>query len=138
MATLPVQLNTWNRGGVTFQTLTSDLFRAVIIPTKAGAAYSVTFKALAFRVQNYAQMGSYWKKADFRTDPTTGVVTQVSTTQSVVADVEDAAGWQCLINPDTGVDNTQIVISVAADGTPTNWMVDAEVREVELENIPIT
>lgn len=120
------RFNTTNRGGVIFVTNDSTLQTASTFSASPNTLYEVIVHALAFRVQRgfFNQAGSYWRRALFYSNASK-VLTQVSTTQTIGTDIETLAGWQCqvLVNP---ADSTQIVVQVAADGTPTNWQIDVE------------
>ncbi len=119
---------TVNRGGNIFITQNSDLYTAHYFETQPKSAYHVLFYTTAARVGTITgaiiQAAAYWRRALFRTDAN-NVITQVGSTQTPAADLEDAAGWQCLIVPD--VANKRILCQVAADGTPTNWQTWAEI-----------
>lgn len=123
------------RGGNPFVTQTSDLYEAGYMDTRPNTFYQVFVKATAGRIlaNGTNQAGAYWKRAAFRTD-SSGNITQVSTTQSVAADIEDAAGWQCVVEADTT--NNRISVKVAADGTPTNWNVECDVELVNISAQP--
>lgn len=121
-----MKFNTSLRGGIPKITTTSDLVEAGAFQTKPNATYDVEVKA-CYQRPGANQAASYWKRALFRTNAA-GVLTQVSTTQTVAADLEDAAGAQCLVD----ANGTQIRVRVAAEGDPTNWNVDMYVRSADI------
>ncbi len=120
------RFNTVNRGGNPFITTDSTLQTAATIQAKANTLYEIVARVRAFRVQaGYLnQVASYWRRAVFYSNGSK-VLTQVGATQTIGTDIETLAGWQCEIRPNPA-DNTQIAVQVAADGTPTNWVVDIE------------
>lgn len=115
MATTTTKFNVVSRGGVPFTTNSSDQIVAVTYQTKPNTAYDLQIRAVYLR-PGANQAGSYWRRALFRTDAS-GVLTQVSTTQTPAADIEDTAGAFLLV----AASGTEIQITIAAEGSPVNW-----------------
>lgn len=120
----PTRFNTVNRGGNPFVTQDSTLQTAATLQAFPSTMYELEVRARAYRVQAgfLNEVGSYWRRAVFYSGPTK-VVTQVGATQVIGTDIETSAGWQCEVRPNPA-DPTQMCVQVAADGTPTNWVID--------------
>lgn len=121
MATTTTKFNVVKRGGVPFTTNNSDLITAVTLATKPNTSYDVQIRAV-YQRPGANQAGSYWRRALFRTDAS-GTLTQVSTTQTPAADIEDTAGAQLLLQ----ASGNDIAVLIAAEGSPTNWDIYSDV-----------
>lgn len=126
MATTTTKFNVPLRGDIRFTTTTSDLVTAATFQTKPSTAYHAQFWAVATREDATAGSGIYWRRALFRTDAN-GVLTQVSTTQTPGADIEDNAGWQFLI----GATGTTIIVQIAGEGSPCQWAIASDIHTVD-------
>lgn len=128
---LNANLNVALRGNVILRTDTSDHAILAQFQTKPNTAYQCFFKITAYRTQNDAEAGFYWRRAAFRTNAN-GVLTQVSTTQTPAADIEDTAAWTVTVIPS----GTKISVEADASGSPVYWAVDSEIHVVD--NVPQT
>lgn len=119
------------RGNVILTTTTADLQELVTFQTKPNSAYQVEIKAVYRRNQGDGQLGAYWRRAAFRTNAD-GTLTQVSTTQTPAADIEDEAGAQFLVD----ANGTEIRVRGAAEGSPVYWAITSDINVVD--NVPVT
>lgn len=124
MATSTTKFNVATRIGVPFRTNNADLIRAANFTTRPNKVYWVEFKAIAYRTQDNSQAYSYWRQACYRTSAA-GTVTLVGAVRTVVTDNEDAAGGIF----DVVIDGTNIGLNVAAEGTPTDWLIRSDIQE---------
>lgn len=131
----PTYLNTVNRGGNPFRTEDSTLQTAALIRALPNTMYDLFVRVRAYRVQSgyLNQVGSFWRRALFYTNGSK-VVTQQGATQTPAADIATSAGWQVIVRPNPS-DSTQIAIQVAADGTPTNWVIDVDPTSMVVDQI---
>lgn len=134
----PTRFNTVNRGGNPFITNNSTLQTAATLQAQPRTMYEIVARVRAFRVQAgyFNEVASYWRRAVFYSDENK-VLTQVGATQTIGTDIETSGGWQCLLLPNPA-DNTQIAVQVAADGTPTNWVVDLEPSACIVDQLSLT
>ena len=124
MATSVTKFNVATRRGIPFRTNNADLTPAVTFTTRPSKVYWVEFKAIAMRTQDDSQAYSYWRQACYRTN-SAGTVTLVGAIRTVVTDNEDAAGGLFEID----ISGADIRLRVAAEGTPTDWLIDSNIQE---------
>jgi hypothetical protein len=125
MATTTTKLNVAVGGDIIYQANNSDSQIAATFQTAPKSAYQMMFRVIAFRTDTYSVAGAYFKRALYRTDAA-GVITQVSTTQSVAADLEDNANWGFNLQ----IVGTTIALVISGEGAPDTWSIRSDIQVV--------
>ena len=132
MATSTTKLNVPLRGQVIFQTFNSDMINAVTFDTKPNTAYRFQVTVVTMRTDTDSAAGTYNRLALFRTNAA-GVLTQVSTTQTIGTDIEDQAGWNVTVQ---GNSSNQIVVAIGGEGSPCQWGITSQIYVVDTVPLP--
>lgn len=123
---MATQLNVATRHGVLFRTANATPVVAVNFPTRPSKVYWIELKISAAYSDTSAG-ALYWLVGAFRTDAA-GALTQIGSTASVVAALEDTGGMAATM----AASSTNVALTVTGVAvTNIEWRIDSDIHETD-------